>query len=147
MFRVDDSVTLKSSEGFGIEGSVVTFTLIKSRTNATKRSIPLIFNKTEGRFDEMLSLFQLLKNEGRLKGAYYLESAPDIRFTTKNFKDVLVKNPEFQKAFAKECYEVLSQYLSITRSKHTEDRSVLDSITGFFNDFANAMNSPEVDLA
>ena len=38
-----------------IDGSVITITLIKSRTNATKRSVPLIFNKTEGRFDEILS--------------------------------------------------------------------------------------------
>ena len=118
MFRVDDSLTLKADKDFGIDGSVITLTLIKSRTNATKRSIPLIFNKTEGRFDDLLSLFQLLKSEGVLQGTgvYYLESAPDIKFKQKNFKEVLENSPELQKAFAEECYKILSTFLSDTKT-------------------------------
>lgn len=117
MFRVDDSLTLKADKDFGIDGSVITLTQIKSRTNATKRSIPLIFNKTEGRFDELLSLFQLLKSEGVLQGTgvYYLESAPDIKFKQKNFKEVIENSPELQKAFAEECYKILSTFLSDTK--------------------------------
>ena len=119
MFRADDSLTLKDSEGFGINGSVVSITLIKSRTNATKRSIPLIFNKTEGKFDEILSLFQLLKTEGAFKGAgayLYLDGAEDIKFGQKNFKKIIEESPELQKAFAKACYDVLKNFLSDTKT-------------------------------
>ena len=120
MFRTDDSTTLKDSEGFGINGSIVNVTVVKSRTNATRRSIPLIFNKTEGRFDEVLSLFQLLKNEARFKGAgsyQYIDGCEDHKFSQKNFKEELEKSPELQKAFANECFDVLKGYLSDTRSK------------------------------
>ena len=132
MFRVDDSTTLKESEGFGINGSIVTLTVIKSRTNATKRSVPLIFNKTTGRFDEELSLFQLLKQEGRIAGAgaySYLEECPDIKFSQKTFKSVLNSSPELRQAFAKEVFNVLSPYLSDTKTVSAEDNNTTMDIT------------------
>ena len=141
MFRVDDTTTLKADTDFGIDGSIVTMTLIKSRTNATKRSIPLIFNKTEGRFDEMLSLFQLLKNEGRLSGAgayQYLDDAPDDRFSQRNFKEVLAGSPTLQKAFAKECYNILSGYLSETKAVAAEEGDYTSSVHDMFAEFAMA---------
>ena len=146
MFRLDDSLTLKASEGFGIDGSVVNVTLVKSRTNATKRSIPLIFNKTEGRFDEVLSLFQLLKTEGKFKGAgayLYLDGAEDIKFGQKNFKSQLEAYPELQKAFAKACYELLSGYLSDTRSIGAQISSAFSNVT----DMISAMGNGEMEFA
>lgn len=137
MFRLDDSLTLKESDGFGINGSVVTLTLIKSRTNATKRSVPLIFNKSEGRFDEILSLFQLLKSEGRFKGAgayLYLDDAPDIKFGQKNFKQQLESSPELQKAFAKECFALLSTFLSDTRNASCDNSTASTNIMNMIND-------------
>ena len=136
MFRADDSLTLKETEGFGIVGSVVTITLIKSRTNATKRTIPLIFNKTEGRFDEILSLFQLLKQEGRFQGAgayQYLSGAPDVKFSQKSFKSVLESSPELQKAFAEECYSVLTNFLSSTKTVAREENSTSNNISNMIN--------------
>ena len=141
MFRADDSLTLKESEGFGINGSVVTITLIKSRTNATKRSIPLIFNKTEGRFDTILSLFYLLKQEGKFSGAgayLYLDEVSDIKFGQKNFKQVLESNPELQKAFANTCYEVLSKFLSDTRAVRSEENNAYSNITDMINSMGNS---------
>ena len=139
MFRADDGITLKESEGFGINGSIVNITLIKSRTNATKKSIPLIFNKTEGRFDEILSLFHLLKTEGVFSGAgayQYLDDAPDAKFSQRNFKDVLAKSPELQKAFAKACYKILSTYLSETKAVEADVSEVSSNINSMFNSFA-----------
>lgn len=136
MFRADDSLTLKSDKEYGIDGSVVTITLIKSRTNATKRSIPLIFNKTEGKFDNILSLFHLIKTEGRIKGAgaySYLENAPDIKFSQKTFKNVLDNSPELQKAFAEECFNILSKFLSDTRVKSIENTTTSDNIINLIN--------------
>ena len=34
MFRVDDSLTLKADKDYGIDGSIISMTLVKSRTNA-----------------------------------------------------------------------------------------------------------------
>lgn len=146
MFRTDDSLTLKETEGFGINGSVVTLTLIKSRTNATRRSIPLIFNKTEGRFDEILSLFQLLKQEGKFQGAgayQYLNGAPDIKFSQKNFKSILESSPELQKAFAEECYSVLSSFLSDTRNVSKNENSLVNNIF----DMVNSIGAPKLEPA
>ena len=143
MFRADDSLTLKESEGFGINGSVVTITLVKSRTNATKRSVPLIFNKTEGRFDKVLSLFYLLKTEGAFKGAgayLFLDEVPDIKFSQKNFKSILESSPELQKSFANECYKVLSKYLSDTRNVASDNNMAYDNIS----DMIGAMGTAQL---
>ena len=139
MFRVDDSITLKEKDGFGINGSVVTLTLIKSRTNATKRSVPLVFNKTEGRFDEILSLFQLLKNEGKIEGAgvsQYIDGANDVKFSQKSFKEKLENSPELQEAFAKVCYNTLKPYLSDTKTVLDDVSSANNNILNMFNKFA-----------
>lgn len=144
MLRVDDSKTLKASEGFCVDGSEVTLTLIKSRTNATKRSIPLIFNKTEGRFDDVLSLFQLVKNEGKFSGAgayLYLDDCPDIKFGMKSFKTTLEENVELQQVFAKVCYSILSEYLSETKAAEVNNSSASANIINMFNQFANIIES------
>ena len=139
MFRADDSNTLKKDKDYKIDGSVVNITLIKSRTNATKRSIPLIFNKTEGRFDEILSLFHLIKSEGLFKGAgafLYLDDCPDIKFSASTFKNTLEESPELQEAFAKVAYRLLSEFLSDTRSI-SEDVSVAsNNISNMFDKFS-----------
>lgn len=140
MFRVDDTNTLKPDKDYGIDGSIITMTLVKSRTNTTKKSIPLIFNKTEGRFDEILSLFHLLKTEGRFSGAgayQYLDDAPDVKFSQRNFKEALSKSEDLQKAFAKECYNILSTYLSETKAVEADISAVSTNINNMFNSFAN----------
>lgn len=144
MLRVDDSKTLKASEGFGIDGSEVNLTLIKSRTNATKRSIPLIFNKTEGRFDDVLSLFQLVKNEGKFSGAgayLYLEDCPDVKFGMKSFKPTLEEKPELQQAFAKVCYDILKNYLSETKAVEVNNSGASANIINMFSSFANIIEN------
>jgi len=130
MFRVDDSITLKADKDFGIDGSIVNVTLIKSRTNATKRSVPMIFNKTDGCFDNILSLFVLLKNEGRVQGAgaYSYFNGCDVKFSQKNFKQKLEESPELREAFSKECYDVLTTLLSDNPIRGVEDSSLEDDI-------------------
>ena len=136
MFRVDDTNTLKADKDFGIDGSIVNLTIIKSRTNVSKKSIPLIFNKTEGRFDQVLSLFQLLKAEGCFKGAgayQFLDDAPDVKFSQKNFKQILESSPILQEAFAKYFYRVLSPYLSETKSADVNNSSAISNIQNMFD--------------
>ena len=123
MFRLDDSLTLKKDKDYGIDGSIVDFSIVKSRTNISKRKVPLIFNKTEGCFDNELSLFQLLDSEGVIKGAgvsKFFEELPDTKFSKKNFKSKLQEDDELRKVFADNCYRFLKEYLSDTRIKEAE---------------------------
>ena len=125
MFRMDDIKMLKSSEGFGVDGSQVDITIIKSRTNRTRVSVPLIFNKTEGMFDNDLSLYTFIKDKGRVGGAgahMYIDTLPEVKFAQKNFKAELRSNPQLQQAFAGVCREELNKLLSDMRvERYNED--------------------------
>lgn len=140
IFRLDDKTTLKDSEGYGINGKVVDITLIKSRTNATRRSVPLIFDKTHGCFDNTLSLLHILKQEGKISGVganCKLESCPDVRFSMKNFKDVLEESSDLQVAFAKECFELLSGLLADTKVEEYNDNSASSNIANLFDELGS----------
>lgn len=134
MVRFDQGSTLKPTEGFYIDGAIIYATVVKTRTNINKKKVPLIFNKTEGKFDEELSLFQLLKEQGKIGGAgayLYLESCPDVKFAQKNFKDKLHENTDLQLAFATTCRETLEEFLSDTkREEATGGFDINDMILG-----------------
>ena len=144
MFRLDDKATLKETEGYGIAGKVVDVSLVKSRTNRSKRAVPLIFNMSEGRFDSILSMLHLLSSEGKVGGAgarCYFVDEPDIKFSKKNFRAELEESTELQRVFTLQCREVLDKLLS-----NTENQS---SVNNKFNllDALNALNSPVAPTA
>lgn len=114
LIRLDDNAKLKETEGFGIAGSIVELTLLKSRSSAVGRSINLIFDFDRG-FDRELSMFQLLKEKGYVQGAgayLYLAGYNDIKFSQKNFKNKLYENVELQQAFAKVSYDALMELIN-----------------------------------
>ena len=119
IFRLDDKGTLKEGEGYGIAGTVVDVSIVKSRTNQNKTSVPLIFNKTEGSFDPILSLFHYLKINGAISGAgkMYFDELPDVKFSQKEFKNVLAENTELQLVFARKGREYLDRLLSDVENK------------------------------
>lgn len=136
IFRLDDSTTLKDDKDYGINGKVVKVTLIKSRTNATRRSVPLIFDKSAGRYDNELSLLHLLKEEGKLTGIgtnVRLDSCPDVKFSLKNFRSVLEESEELQEAFAKEAFDVLLPYVSNTKVVAASDNTVSSRMKKLMN--------------
>lgn len=100
LIRVDDGAKLKETDGLGINGKIVDFEIIKSRTNAAGRSVPMVFDFTNG-FDDILSLFMFLKSTGAIiTGATcYLRGHEDMKFRQRDFKNKLFDNPEFAKAF------------------------------------------------
>lgn len=126
MFRLDDKGTLKDSEGYGINGTVVDITIVKSRSNQNKTSVPLIFNKTEGCFDDTLSMFHFLKIRGALSGAgkMYFDELPEVKFSQKEFKTVLAENKDLQMVFARKCREYLDPLLSDTANKEIQTKTV-----------------------
>ena len=96
----------------------------------------MIFNKTEGMFDKELSLFYLLKEEGRIQGAgahSYLSDCSDVKFNQRNFKSVLAESPELQQAVAKECYSILYPYLSETKNAKIRNNDVSNNIADIFD--------------
>ena len=113
MFRVDDNAKLKPEEGFGILGAIVDIQILKSRTNKSGRTIPLVLDLDTG-FDPILSLFQLLKANNKINGAgsyLYIGDRNDYKFSQKKFKEVLATNVELQKIFSEACKEILVEFL------------------------------------
>lgn len=100
LIRVDDGAKLKETDGLGINGKIVDFEIIKSRTNAAGRSVPMVFDFTSG-FDDILSLFMFLKSTGAIiTGATcYLRGHEDMKFRQRDFKNKLFNDPEFAKVF------------------------------------------------
>lgn len=100
LIRVDDGAKLKETDGLGINGKIVDFEIIKSRTNAAGRSVPMVFDFANG-FDDILSLFMFLKSTGAIiTGATcYLRGHEDMKFRQRDFKNKLFNDPEFAKAF------------------------------------------------
>ena len=136
IFRLDDSTTLKEDKDYGINGKVVKCTLIKSRTNATRRSVPLIFDKSAGKYDNELSLLHLLKEEGKLSGIgnrVHLESCPDVTFSLKNFREVLSESDELQTSFTKEAFDTLLPYVSNTKVIAADKNSLSTKMKSLFD--------------
>ena len=126
LFRLDDKGTLKASEGYGIDGNIADITIVKSRTNRNKTSIPLVFNKTEGGFDPVLSMYHYLKTQGFVSGAgarMYFDELPDVRFSQKDFKTALYGSPELQRVFAMKSREALDPLLSDTENQEISTES------------------------
>ena len=135
MFRLDDKGTLKESEGFGINGTIVDITIVKSRSNQNKTSVPLIFNKSEGCFDQQLSLFYFLKTRGAISGAgkMYFDELPEVKFSQKEFKNILAESPELQLVFARKCREYLDPLLSDTANKELQEGTKTVDINALIN--------------
>ena len=113
IIRFDDHSKLKSTETFGIDGTLVDLGLVKSRTNKAGQFATLVFNQDIG-FDSILSLFILLKENNRVKGAgayLYFGDRDDIKFSQKAFKQKLNENIELQDIFMKEVLDVLTSQL------------------------------------
>lgn len=139
LIRLDDGSKLKDSEGFGITGSVVTLTVLKSRTTSASSSVNLIFDYEKG-FDKELSLFYLLKEKGYVNGAgayLYLGDRSDIKFAQKNFKQKLATNPELQQVFRDVAMTALMELINDNPQQEESEENNFD-VSSFI---LNQMNS------
>lgn len=128
VFRIDDSDKLTADKEFGIDGAHVIISNVKSRAGASGMSsaVDLVFNYKTG-FDPDLSLYMMLKNAGRVKGAgayLYFGERDDKKFSQKQFKNKLITDPEFLSIFETECVTYLYNELS-----YLEEASKLQSST------------------
>lgn len=127
MFRLDDDQKLTDAKDYGVNGAIVNVTIVKSRTNKSGKSIPLVLDMETG-FDPILSLFAFLKSVGRIndKGSYKSIGDSDIKFFQKDFKRKLMESPELQKVFADECNVELSKLLSTGDVEDMNDEALFD---------------------
>lgn len=112
--RFDDNSKLKEAEGLGVNGINVDILLVKSRTNTAGRAVKMVFDYANG-FDPDLSLYLLLKEQGRIGGAgayLYIGDHKDKKFAQKNLKTLLGTDKEFLDIFMQECFEALNEILS-----------------------------------
>lgn len=100
MIRLDDATKFKEDEGFGIPGSEVVITLLKSRNARAGKTVSLAFN-TERGFDPDYSILMLLKEYGCITGggrSFKIKGYDDMPFSQKQFKEKLNTNKEFANA-------------------------------------------------
>ena len=123
--RFDDNSKLKESEGFGITGNMVDLQLVKSRNSRAGQIATMVFNQSKG-YDPELSLFVMLKNAGRIKGAgayLYIDDHDVIKFAQKNFKAKLAESEALQDYFTTAVSEELMKIPMDVISNKTDDNS------------------------
>lgn len=142
LIRFDDHSKLKSSEGLGIDGTLVDITLVKSRTARAGQSITLVYDQNKG-FDQELSLFHLLKEHKRINGAgafLYIGDRSDIKFSQKQFKEKMRTNPELRAVFMEEVKSILISMINtqpiIIENEEESDADISVDIMGEINSLA-----------
>lgn len=109
VIRLDDATKLKSSEKYKVDGSLVTVSLVKTRSTFSNKHTQLVLNFATG-FDPIISALVFMQNTDRIHGAgigLYLDDHTDMKFSMGNFKTKLKENVEFAKAFTKAYTEEL----------------------------------------
>lgn len=136
LIRLDDHTKMKSDEGLGIDGILVDFTLLKSRTASSGSSVTLVFDYSTG-FDQDLSLLYFLKTQKKIGGAgayLYIEGHPDHKFAQKNFKTKLQTDSEFQQIVMAVAYDSLRETINdIQKIEESFDNNVFDITTAILN--------------
>lgn len=113
LVRLDDHGKLTEEKEYGIDGILVDFTLLKSRTAAVGQTCTLVFNYKQG-FDPDLSLYYFLKSRGLVNGAgigLYLGDRSDLKFSQKKLKEKLRTKEEFRKVFVSYCIQELQSLI------------------------------------
>lgn len=142
--RIDDNVKLKDSEGLGINGKIVDFTLIKTRTNMPLRAVSMVLDYDNG-YDPILSLFTFMKANGYIesRGAYMNLPGSDIKFTQKGFMEKISTDPEFANVFMTECNKRLQELLKLPDTQ--EDIKKKQSANQILSSMISA-NTKMIDL-
>lgn len=135
LIRLDDHSKFKPNEGFCIKGSLVTLTLLKSRTSSAGNSITMVFDYANG-FDRELSLFYNMKELGFVNGAgayLYIGDRSDKKFAQRNLKTKLKEDLEFREIFVETAYEMLSTLINKPSDSYADGFNLTNSILDLMN--------------
>jgi hypothetical protein len=139
LIRLDEKKKWKDTEGFGINASIVEATPVKSRTNATRRAVPLVFDKTHGKYSNELSVYQFIKDLGLVEGAgksMYFHGFPEAKFSQKEFLNQLKTDRELQIAFATVSRDALRSLLADTKRERAEEAETAFDLNSSILNFA-----------
>ena len=130
IIRLDDQGKLKKDELYGIDGSIVKLSLIKSRNNKAGQEVYLVFDQNKG-FDRELSLLELLKQHKKLKGGgrwQYVGDLDEVKFSQREFKEKLRTEPRLVEEVHKQCLEILESYIYDSRKEKEKLKEIEDSV-------------------
>lgn len=142
IFRLDEKSKLKNDAAFGIDGAIVTVSIVKSRTNKAGKDCFLLFDQDKG-YDPDLSLFLLLKENNMLDGggAYLRLPDSDIKFTQKGFKEKLYSNPEVYNKFISVCLDVLKRDLIARHESQKKEEQEKFNVVSPYQAILSQLNS------
>jgi len=142
IFRLDEKSKLKESEAFGIDGSIVSVEIVKSRTNKAGKAATLVFDQNTG-YDPDLSLYYYLKENNILEGAgaYLRLPGSDIKFSQKSFKHTLYNNPDFYNQFVSVCFKALTEDMLAREAKKKMEKDMMNGMASPYQAILQQLNT------
>jgi ABC-type oligopeptide transport system ATPase subunit len=136
MFRINDGGKLVEGESKGegnydIDGNVADFEIVKTRTNKSGKSVPLLFNQEIG-FDYEMSLLTLFKKNKVLNGggrSFYIGDRKEVTFSQKDFKNKFRTDPVLQRIAIEEALTILRPYIKENESLEIASPPVSDTMS------------------
>ena len=126
IFRLDNKVKLKDSDKWFIDGAIVEVSIVKSRTNKAGKGCRIVFNQEIG-YDTDLTLLNFIEEKGLIEGIganLRIAGLEEVKFSRKNFKEVLYTNETFHKHFVNTCLEHLKADLLERHEKQKAEENI-----------------------
>ena len=101
IMRLDQVKKLSPDEAYKIHGSIVNFSLVKSRTSGIKEPIRMVYDFVNG-FDPWLSLLEYMRDKNLLYGggaSLSFDPEKTFKFSLGTFLDKFYSDEEFRRAF------------------------------------------------
>ena len=134
IFRLDNSTKLNIDEGYKIEGSIVKFSLVKSRSSGIKKPVKMVFEFING-FDPWLSMLEHLRDNKMLYGAgvsLSFDTEKLFKFSFGTFKDKINNDPEFREAFRLHMLPILRSIPREIDRSETADMHFAEILDSFY---------------
>ena len=119
---------------FGIDGSIVSCKLLKSRTNKAGQVTYLVYNQDTG-YDPDLSMYVCLYKDKLVQASgswMHFVGHPEMKFQQKGFKEKLKNDPQFKALFMDICYEYLKQMVNREEQEYKEEVQHMSEVTDEF---------------
>lgn len=129
IIRLDQAKKLNPEEEYKIHGSIVNFSLVKSRTSGIKEPIRMVYDFVNG-FDPWLSLLEYMRFNKLLYGAgasLYFDTEKTFKFSLSTFLDKFYGDKEFRDAFMYTIIPILKK-IPIEIDERARDNRIDDFI-------------------
>lgn len=129
--------TKYKAEDDGFDGFLVNCELVKSRTNKAGQITPLIYDQAQG-FDNYRTLLHFAEEMKLVSGRNpyrYFVKYPELKFSSKKFREEVVTNPKLRFALYDTIMPLLEQMLSVGREDEAlDDSAFIDEVLSRYSD-------------